>query len=213
LHHKIGTVLEATGDVAGATTAHRTGLTIAEDLARTDQANSGWQDDLWRSLMKVGDALAVQHDFAEALRIYLDALAIGERLAQIDPDNVLWRQHLPDSYESVGDVLAGQGDFAGAAESYRAYCVTAERFAREDRVYWQYRLSNAKTRLGKMMILLDDQMGALEVLRASHAIVEQLAQSHPAGRDQLQKDVIALRALLAKLGDEIAAARTRDHGL
>ena len=68
-HNKIGDVLVAQGDGAGALAAYRKGLEICEVLAGRDPANALWQTDLAVSCSKLGGVELGQG--LEARREYL----------------------------------------------------------------------------------------------------------------------------------------------
>ena len=65
---KVGDVLLAQGDLAGALKAYRESLAIGARLAAADPSNAGWQRDLSVSQEKVGDVLLAQGDLAGALQ-------------------------------------------------------------------------------------------------------------------------------------------------
>ncbi len=93
-HDRIGDVLVAQGDRAGALAAYRAALDIAEALARRDPGNAGWQRDLSVSQNKIGDVLVAQGDRAGALAAYRAGLDIREALARRDPGNADWQRDL-----------------------------------------------------------------------------------------------------------------------
>jgi tetratricopeptide (TPR) repeat protein len=103
--NRIGDVLVAQGDRAGALAAYRAALAIAEALARRDPANTEWQRDLSVSQNKIGDVLVAQGDRAGALAAYRVGLAIREALARRDPANTEWQRDLSVSQDRIGDVL------------------------------------------------------------------------------------------------------------
>jgi hypothetical protein len=63
--NKIGDVLVAQGDLAGALKSYRDGLAIAQRLAASDPGNAGWQRDLSVSYEKVGDVQVDQGTIGE----------------------------------------------------------------------------------------------------------------------------------------------------
>ena len=69
------------GDLNGALTAYRAGMTIAERLAASDRDNAGWQRDLSVSHDRIGDVLQRQGDLNGALAAYRAGMTIRERLA------------------------------------------------------------------------------------------------------------------------------------
>jgi len=86
-HEKLGEMLLAQKDVAGALAEYRLDLAIAERVAAKDPANLGWQTDLARSQEKVGDALLAPGASAERLAHYKAALAIARRLEIAAPND------------------------------------------------------------------------------------------------------------------------------
>ena len=92
-HNKIGDVLVAQGDGAGALAAYRKDLAIAEMLAGRDPANTGWQVDLAVSYSRLGnhDGLTVteRRDFLLRGRKLLQELKEAGRLHP-SQDYVAW---------------------------------------------------------------------------------------------------------------------------
>jgi tetratricopeptide (TPR) repeat protein len=76
-HIKIGDVLFAEGDHAGALTAFRTGLALAEVLARRSPDNTEWQRDLSICHERIGDVLRVEGDHVGALTAYRAVLVLN----------------------------------------------------------------------------------------------------------------------------------------
>jgi len=101
-HNKVGDVLRAQGNLAGA-------LEIGERLAAADPGNAGWQRDLAVSHNKVGDVLRAQGDLAGAVEAYEAALEIGERLAAADPGNAGWQRDLWVSHWRIADMMERTG--------------------------------------------------------------------------------------------------------
>ena len=108
-YEKIGDVLVAQGDLAGALKSYRDSLAIRDRLAKSDPGNAGWQRDLSVSYSKIGDVQVAQGDLAGALKSYRDSLAISDRLAKSDPGNAGWQRDLSVSYIKIGDVQVGAG--------------------------------------------------------------------------------------------------------
>jgi tetratricopeptide (TPR) repeat protein len=75
-HNKIGDVLRAQGDLAGALAAYRQSLKIAEALSARDAANTQWQRDLIVSYVKLSEVTGDKAYVSQALDI---ALAMQER--------------------------------------------------------------------------------------------------------------------------------------
>jgi hypothetical protein len=102
----MGEVLVAQGDGPGALAAYQAGLTIAEDLAKRDPANTEWQRDLSISNNKIGDVLVAQGDGAGALAAYQAGLTIAEDLAKHDPANTQWQVDVAVSCGKLGSLYS-----------------------------------------------------------------------------------------------------------
>ena len=102
-HNKIGNVLVAQGDGAGALAAYRKAHEIFNSLVAHDPANTGWQRDLSVSNEKIGDALVAQGDGDAALAAYRKSLTIAEELTVCDPANTAWQVDLAISCSKLGE--------------------------------------------------------------------------------------------------------------
>ena len=181
-HDKIGDVLVAQGDGAGALAAFRRGLEIAEDLAARDPANTEWQRDLSVSHNKIGEVLVVQGDGAGALAAFRRGLEIAEELVACDPANTGWQRDLSVSHDRIGDVLVAQGDGAGALAAFRRSLEIAEELVARDpaNTGWQRDLSVSHDRIGDVLVAQGDGAGALTAFRRSLEIREELVARDPA---------------------------------
>ena len=103
---KIGSVLQAQSELAGALASYRDGLAISKTLAQKDPGNTLLQLDLAVSDNSIGDVLQAQGDRGGAITSYREALAISETLAQNDPSNAVWQTSVVLSLNR----LAGAGD-------------------------------------------------------------------------------------------------------
>ncbi len=113
-YNKVGDILAAQGEGAGALQSYRESLAIRERLAAQDPSNAGWQRDLSVSYNKVGDILAAQGEGAGALQSYRESLAIRERLAAQDPSNAGWQADVVVSCWKVAQALGGPTQSAEA---------------------------------------------------------------------------------------------------
>ncbi|MCB1451185.1 MAG: tetratricopeptide repeat protein, partial [Nitratireductor sp.] len=165
--NRIGDVLRAKGNLAGALEAYKKGLVIAERLAISDASNSEWQRDLSVSHNKIGDVLVAQGDTSGALKAYRDSLAIRERLAASDASNSEWQRDLSVSHNKIGDVLVAQGDTSGALKAYRDSLAIRERLAASDasNSEWQRDLSVSHNKIGDVLVAQGDTSGALKAYR------------------------------------------------
>jgi tetratricopeptide (TPR) repeat protein len=115
---RIGAVLQAQGDLAGALAAHLGSLTIMKPLTRKDPDNTDWQNDLANTHGRIGDVLRAEGDLAGALASYRDGLAIRTGLVLKDSGNPQWRRDLAHTLRGIGDVELRVGELAGALAAY-----------------------------------------------------------------------------------------------
>ena len=202
-HERLGNVLVAQGDLAGALTVYRAGMTISERLAASDPNNAQWQRDLSVSHNNLGDVLVAQGDLAGALTVYRAGMTIIARLAASDPGNAEWQRDLSVSHDRLGNVLVAQCDLAGALTAYRAGMTIRARLAASNpgNAEWQRDLSVSHNKLGDVLVAQGDLAGALTVCRAGMTIAERLAASDP-GNAEWQRD---LSVSHNKLGDVLVA--------
>lgn len=180
-HEKLGDLLFAQGELAGALAAYRAGMAIRERLACSDPEDSDLQHDLNVSHSKMGDVLSAQGDLTGALAAYRAGMAITECLTDADPINTGWQRDLSINHDKLGDVLRVQGNLAGALAAYRAGMEICERLAESDpgNAEWQRDLGLTHLNVGDMLRAQGDLAGALAAYRAGMTICERLADSDP----------------------------------
>ncbi|MBS0551034.1 MAG: tetratricopeptide repeat protein [Proteobacteria bacterium] len=210
-HNKIGNVLVAQGDGAGALAAYRKGHEIFKSLVAHDPANTGWQRDLSVSHEKIGDVLVAQGDGVGALAAYRKGHEIVETLAGHDPANTKWQRDLSVSHEKIGDVLVAQGDSDGALTAYRKGLAIRETLTQHDptNIGWRRDLSVSHDRIGNVLVAQGDGEGALTAYRKGLAIAEALAQRDPANTGW-QRD---LSVSHDRIGNILVAQGDRDGAL
>ena len=163
-YNKVGSVLLAQGDLAGALKSYRDSLAIRERLARSPIPATPAGSAICRChTTKSATCRWRKGDLAGALASYRDSLAIAERLAHADPGNAGWQRDLSVSYNKVGDVQAAQADLAGALASYRDGLAIRERLAQSDpsNAGWQRDLSVSYEKVGDVQVAQGDLAGAL----------------------------------------------------
>jgi hypothetical protein len=107
--NKIGDVLRAQGDLAGALLSCRPGLAIAERLTARDGRNTAWQRDLSAGQDNIGDVRQAQGNLSRALLSYRAGLAIREHLAAQDGGNSRWRRDVFLSLIRLTEILLQDG--------------------------------------------------------------------------------------------------------
>ena len=195
----MGDIAQQRGDLGAALATYHEAETIADELAKSDPGNAGWQRDLAVSYNKVGDVQVAQGNLPAALASYQADLAIRERLAQSDPGNAGWQRDLSISYNKVGDVQVAQGNLPAALTSYQASFAIRERLAKSDpgNAGWQRDLSISYNNVGDVQVAQGNLPAALTSYQASFAIRERLAKSDP-GNAGWQRD---LSLSYEKVGD------------
>jgi tetratricopeptide (TPR) repeat protein len=151
-HERIGELLAAQGDLAGALLAQRASLLVRERLAARDATNAQWQQDVANAHIWIGIVLRFQGDLPGAIIAFRASLAINERLAVMDPSNVVWERALLLSHWQIADALLSVGDRASA----RPHALAAVAFARDRRARFPDQpqaatdLRNAQSLLGRV---------------------------------------------------------------
>ena len=104
-HNKIGDVLLAQGDLAGALAAYRQSLGVRERLAQADPSNAGWQRDLWVSYWRMG-SIAEQTGDSEApnwlRRAYETLRQMKQRGLFISPQDEAFFAQLEEKVHGTG---------------------------------------------------------------------------------------------------------------
>ena len=199
--NKVGDVLVAQGDLAGALKAYRDSLAIADRLAKSDPGNAGWQRDLSVSYDKVGDVqvgAGRPRGGAEVLpRQPRDRRPAGEIRSR---QRRLAARSLGVVRTRSATCRSAQGDLAGALKSYRDSLAIRDRLAKSDpgNAGWQRDLSVSYNKVGDVQVAQGDLAGALKSYRDSLAIRDRLAKSDP-GNAGWQRDLAISYAKLASV--------------
>jgi tetratricopeptide (TPR) repeat protein len=199
---RVGNVLAARGDAAGALDHYTQALHVRERLAEADPHDTDWQRNLSIGLERVDDVLAGRGEATGALEHHTRALRIRERLAEADPHNTDWQRNLLSSLERVGDVLAGRGDATGALEHHTRALRIRERLAEADPhdTGWQRELSIRLERVGDVLAGRGEAGGALEHYTRALRIRERLAEADPRNTGWQRE----LSVSLTRVGDVLA---------
>jgi hypothetical protein len=121
---QVGELLEAHGDVTGASERYVRALPIFEGLAKADPHRTDWQHALSASLDKAGDVVAVRGDADGAVDCYTRALQIIESLTGSGPRNVGVQVGQAVRHFKIAIVLeSADGDSASGhwAEAHRMF--------------------------------------------------------------------------------------------
>jgi tetratricopeptide (TPR) repeat protein len=202
-YEKIGDVLSAQGDLAGALKAFRASLEIRERLAGQDPSNTGWQRDLSLSLGKIGEVNYTMGILGDALANYQESLAILRRLAMQDPSNSQWRRDLALSLVKIGEVNYTMGILGNALANYQESLAILRRLAMQDpsNSQWQRDLSLSLGKIGEVNYTMGILGDALANYQESLAILQRLATQDPSNA-QWQRDLAVSHN---KIGDVLSA--------
>jgi tetratricopeptide (TPR) repeat protein len=200
---RIGSVLFAENDRAGALAAYRKSLAIREALAARDAGDSQYQLDLAVSHSNIGDVLFFERDLPAALAAYRTAFAIREALVAREPANRQWQLELSVSHTNIGDVLLAQADPPGALAAYAKALRIREELVAEDRanIQWQVDLAVSHTTVGDALRAEGELTDALAAYRKALAMREAFA-ARDASNSQWQLD---LSGSFMNIGDVLAA--------
>ena len=157
-HERIGDVLVAQGDGAGALAAYRKSLAIAEALAGRDPATTGWQRDFVGEPRRSATSWWPRATARARSAAYRKrAWRFGEALAGRDPG-----QHRVAA-RPVGEPRAGSATSQGPGRrrrlaAYRKSLAIAETLARRDpaNTEWQRDLSVSHNKIGDVLVAQGD---------------------------------------------------------
>jgi hypothetical protein len=106
--NKIGDVLRAQGDLAGALLSCRPGLAIAERLTARDGGNSRWQQDVFLSLIRLTEVRLQDGQRGEACDFARRLLLHAELLTEWFPQDLQREDYVRDARALVGEACRGR---------------------------------------------------------------------------------------------------------
>lgn len=177
-----GSYLEERGAVADVLTLCRSGLAMAERLAKADPGQADLQGLLSVAHGKVGDALAARGDLAAALDHYKASVEGLEPFATADPTNIDWQRVIAVSQANIARGLVAQGDLRAGLARYRTALAILEQLAKAapDDQSWQRTLPIVQSGIGRVLVAQGDLPAALASYNAAFAISDRQAKAHPA---------------------------------
>ncbi len=184
-HMRVGNLLAAQGDLAGALATHRDGLAIAERRAARLRDDLDAQRSVAVMHTAIGDVLEAQLELPGALAAYRAAQAIMARLAAVDPDDIDRQRGLSLTLDRVGIILTQQRDFVGALEANQQGLAIAARLAARDpdNALWARDLSISHVSVGDVHKAEGAWPEALAAYQAAHAIRARLAALDPSNAE------------------------------
>ena len=204
-HDRIGSVLQAQGDLVAALREYRTSVMIAGRASAADPANSAWQRDLGIAHEHLGEVLQALGDLPGALKEFEGKRAIVARLAEAEPGNPGWQYDLGTSHARIGVVLEARGSFDAALKEYEACLAIGRRFVAADpgNVQWQRDLAVSYQRLAEARLRLGKTAQALAELRRGRDIIAALVETSQSLPDATP-DAAKWAADLARFDSRIA---------
>ena len=206
VQERIGDLLAAQDDLAGALDRYRKSLGIRAYLAKQDPNGPERQRDLLRHYDKIGALQSSRGDLEGALQSYRAAHRIIEQLSCAVPPELEQRFELGASHERLAVHYARAGDNGAAlAEldpALHIYEVLAE--AHPERLDFLRAPSAIHSMMGDLLRVRADLSGALERYRTALAISEKLAAREPksaAGQRELAACHHNLAQVLMRLED------------
>jgi len=182
---RLATLLEETGDNAGAITLLRNGMPTAEALIKLPDAGVDAQQILGEFYQYLAEAEGA-HDFEVALSDARRYLEIFTRLAERYPDRSDFVLEQSSGYSQVGRILTRQGDPRASLENY-LHCVSLREGlvkAHPNDVVYKRNLmlgyGHVADTLGSHVVFsLGDSAGAHAYYRKTVAIAEEIYKADP----------------------------------
>jgi tetratricopeptide (TPR) repeat protein len=211
-HFGKGDIERERGHLDDALATYREGRAIAENRAKADPANLGWQYDLGISNERIGDLLMALGDHAGALKSYRAQQEVLSRMAGGDPDRAdrkvdpadsdIKTGSVPEAQDHLAQDHLAQDHLAEVLTSHQASLADIERLAKANLADagWQHDLALSYERVGTLLAWQDRLPGALRSFSASLAIVDRLARVDP-GNAGWQHD---LAVSYVRIGDVLA---------
>ncbi len=187
---KIGDMLAARGDAAGARAAYEAAFALAGQLAKDDSGNPMWQRDQAIGHTRLGDLEKAAGNLGEALAHYGAARDIAAQLAAAHPDSTDYRRDLSVGHERIANALLLKGDADGALAALREShaIVVALAAADPDNPVYKRDLDVGHIKIGDALQAKGDDAGALAEFEQALEIAKAIAAGDPRA-SEAQRDV------------------------
>lgn len=212
LRQRIGEMLAATGDLAGAKENQRAALEYFESVAAAAPNDAKAQRSLFINYIKSGNLLAGA-DKAAALRLYRQALPVARKLAMSDPLNARAQRELAAAIDKVGNMLAATGDREGALAQYReAFEIRKRNFSADPKNAEFIRdLSISHDKFGGLLMASGDVAAALAHFREALRLDSTLPDTDSGNKLDRASSLEKIGDLLYKSGDLAGAIENHDR--
>lgn len=180
---KLGYLLRANGDYAGALKTYREQLRIIRSVAADEPGIAKWRFGMTVALEGIGTVLMIQRDLDGALSAFREALDIARGLAVLEPDTD-WSEALSASLISVGRALVDQNRLTEALPIFREADDIHRKLAASnpDGAQWRRRLAWSRAAIGKALVAQRDFPDALASYREALGLMQSLADKDPENR-------------------------------
>jgi tetratricopeptide (TPR) repeat protein len=200
---KLGYLLRANGDYAGALKTYQEQLEILRAAVAQEPDVAQWRFGMTVALEGVGTVLTIQRDLDGALSAFREALDISRNLIAIEPDNTDWAAALSASLLSVGRALVEQNRFADALTVFREADDLHRKLtaSNPDSTQWRRRSAWSRAAIGKALVAERNFSDAMVAYREALGLMQSLADKDPENR-MWQSE---LSAILDGIGDLFVA--------
>ena len=171
-HERIGDALFAQGDMDGAMKEYRTFLPLAEKLAKVDQSNFIWNQNLEVAHQRLGEVYLRREDFPQAMREFEIFFQMARDTLEKDRGNGTALFDVTNAMEKIGDALRGAKDYAGAMTQYQNMLTNMTLLRQRDisNAIWKKAFANSYQRIGLTLELSGNKAGALANYRSCAAV-------------------------------------------
>jgi tetratricopeptide (TPR) repeat protein len=178
---KVGRLLRATGDNAGALAAHEEQCELAER-----QETEHPSDAVRAVLAQSHDSIGLAHSYTgkrdKAMVAYRKALDIWQKLADANPAVNDFQGGLASTHDHIGTALIGTGKPEEALTAYRKALAIRHKLADANPAVteFQYNLWGTYNNIGILLMQTGKPVGALEAHQKALAILRDVADANPA---------------------------------
>ncbi len=168
-------------------------LEIRRRLAVRDPSNSGWQNNLAATRIRIASMQVEQSNLGGAILNFTAAIDTLDQLAGQSPENVSRQRDLFIARAKLGDAYAITDNHTDALAQYRKALAGAEPLLTRNigAARWQISVAYVHNRIAAVLAPSDPE-GALQEYRLGLQIAEQFAQQSPDNPDR-QRDISVAR--------------------
>ncbi|MEP6923316.1 MAG: serine/threonine-protein kinase, partial [Pyrinomonadaceae bacterium] len=200
-YEAVAGISQASGETPAALENYRKAFVVFDSLQNQSAESKFELSVLERRFAK---ALAVNGKLAEALENYRKSIALLNELIISDPNDLSLRRNLATTNIFLGDALVESGDFNEALAAERAAYSLLEPLIITTDAQSRRSANTAHTRVSKVLAMMGDHQGALEIELKALVIDEDLARADPSNslaRRDVYVDHLKIARQQAAIGD------------